>query len=157
MKNNLLTRFLVIIGVAIIACWITYSSWPPNLGIDLAGGTSLVYELDLSKLPKGMGEGNMQLAERVVDVLKKRVDPLGQKNIIWRVLEQGKRIQIQMPYAPKVVREAKTHEDEMFNKLQAAAWKQSEVTGAVAKKGEDREKALDKFAPQGSPQRAKLE
>src|SRR5215471_545742 len=97
MKSKLLPRFLIIIIVAIIATWISVSV-PPNLGIDLAGGTSLVYELDLDKVQTANNESRMQMAQRVVDVLKKRVDPLGQKNIIWRVLEQGKRIQIQMPF-----------------------------------------------------------
>ncbi|HEY4330219.1 MAG TPA: hypothetical protein VGN88_10825, partial [Phycisphaerae bacterium] len=105
MKSNLLSRFLVIIVVAAIAIYVALTV-PPNLGIDLAGGTSLVYELDLSKMPKTGGDSDIQLAERVVEVLKKRVDPLGQKNIIWRVLERGRRIQIQMPYAPKATRDA---------------------------------------------------
>ena len=63
----------------------------------LAGGTSLLYELDLSKTESQTNDQTSELANRVVAVLKKRVDPYGQKNLIWRVIA-GKRIQIQMRF-----------------------------------------------------------
>ncbi len=47
MKNSLSIRFLVIILAVLSAALIVWSI-PPKLGIDLAGGTSLLYELDLS-------------------------------------------------------------------------------------------------------------
>jgi SecD/SecF fusion protein len=60
-------------------------------GIDMAGGTSLLYEI---KPPEGgYTEG---LSTQVMDALKKRVDPDGVKNLVWR--PQGNtRLEIQMP------------------------------------------------------------
>ena len=149
MKSKLLPRFLIIIFVAIVATWIALTV-PVNKGIDLAGGTSLVYELDLDKVQASSNESRLQMAQRVVDVLKKRVDPLGQKNIIWRVLEQGKRIQIQMPFPPQSTRDAKTAEDEAFKALQGVAWKESELRDAAKEKEPARAEGLAKFAPKDS-------
>jgi SecD/SecF fusion protein len=62
-------------------------------GIDIAGGTSLVYEI---KPPPGGLKGEGNLAERVAALLKKRVDPDGTRNLIWR--PQGDtRLEIQLP------------------------------------------------------------
>ncbi len=151
MKFNLLPRFIIIIVVAIVATYVAVRV-PPKLGIDLAGGSSLVYELNLDKIPTSSNENRMQMAQRVVEVLKKRVDPLGQKNIIWRVLEQGKRIQIQMPFPPQTTRDAKTLEEKEFAALQTAAWKESGLREAVKETGAARDAALAKLAPKESPE-----
>src|SRR5688500_1009245 len=51
-------------------------------GIDIAGGTSLLYEI---KQPEGVEiSGGGTLAEQVATLLKKRVDPNGVRNLIWR-------------------------------------------------------------------------
>jgi SecD/SecF fusion protein len=60
-------------------------------GIDMVGGTSLLYEI---KAPGGSAETG--LAQQVMDALKKRVDPDGVRNLVWR--PQGNtRLEIQMP------------------------------------------------------------
>src|SRR5439155_21751172 len=65
-------------------------------GIDMVGGTSLLYEI---KQPEG-GVTSARLAEDVASALKKRVDPDGVRNLIWR--PQGNtRLEIQMPANPK--------------------------------------------------------
>ncbi len=68
-------------------------SWSHNLrpGIDMVGGTSLLYEIDA---PEGVQRSG--LAEQVATALKRRVDPQGVRNLIWR--PQGDtRLEIQMP------------------------------------------------------------
>ncbi|HZK82369.1 MAG TPA: hypothetical protein VFC46_14910, partial [Humisphaera sp.] len=64
-------------------------------GIDMVGGTSLVYEI---KKPEGaLLSGH--LASDVAEALKRRVDPAGVRNLIWR--PQGDtRLEIQMPLSP---------------------------------------------------------
>src|SRR3954469_3999626 len=72
-------------------------SLKPNLkpGIDMVGGTSLLYEI---KTPEGAYQSD--LAEQVMESLKKRVDPDGVRNLIWR--PQGStRLEIQMPLTAK--------------------------------------------------------
>src|SRR3954464_9172681 len=144
MKHSLLWRFLIILGVALLAGLKVWST-PPRLGIDLAGGTSLLYELDLSKLKDNPNENTAELAGRVIDVLRKRVDPLGQKNIIWRVVGH-KRIQIQMPYADKQTQDARKERDEAEADLRKATLKPSEILAAIGRKGADREAEIIKLA-----------
>ena len=65
-------------------------------GIDIAGGYSLTYEI--KKPENWTPTGNMKLADEVAKVLKKRVDPAGVRNLIWR--PQGDdRLEIQLPRA----------------------------------------------------------
>ena len=144
MKNSLTWRFLIILGSILFASWIVYSI-PPRLGIDLAGGTSLLYELDMSKA-KG---DTTDLAEKVVTVLKKRVDPYGQKNLIWRVIG-GKRIQIQMPMANAKTRAAQKELTDAQDALRATSLKQSEILGALSKTGADRTNEINKLAAPGT-------
>lgn len=60
-------------------------------GIDIKGGTSLLYEI---KAPPSGATPN--LSEKVAEALKRRVDPQGVRNLIWR--PQGPtRLEIQMP------------------------------------------------------------
>jgi SecD/SecF fusion protein len=69
-------------------------SFQDNLkpGIDMVGGTSLIYEI---KQPEGAFP-DPQLAENVATALKKRVDPQGVRNLIWRP-QGATRLEIQMP------------------------------------------------------------
>ncbi len=69
-------------------------SFQDNLkpGIDMVGGTSLIYEI---KQPEG-ALPDPQLAENVATALKKRVDPQGVRNLIWRP-QGSNRLEIQMP------------------------------------------------------------
>src|SRR4051812_48243089 len=63
-------------------------------GIDIAGGTSLLYEI--KPPPGGARNTGGNLAEQVAALLKKRVDPTGTRNLIWR--PQGDtRLEIQLP------------------------------------------------------------
>ena len=64
-------------------------------GLDLAGGTVFVYQVDIKP-----GDDAKTIVESVIEVLRKRVDPSGVRNLIWRPLA-GNRIEIQAPLAPK--------------------------------------------------------
>ncbi|HZL34984.1 MAG TPA: protein translocase subunit SecD [Tepidisphaeraceae bacterium] len=81
-------------------------------GIDMVGGTSLVYEIIK---PEGYrGDGN--LATKVAEILKKRVDPTGTQNLVWR--PQGdSRLEIQKPLsldAPKLAEQRKQLREQMI-------------------------------------------
>ncbi len=83
----------LIIGATLIglACM-----WPPSkklkLGIDLSGGTILVYEVERENLPANF---NM---DELITALKKRADPEGVKEIPIRKIG-GNRIEIILPQA----------------------------------------------------------
>jgi SecD/SecF fusion protein len=153
MKNSLLWRFVTIFVIIALAV-VCVRLWPLHLGIDLAGGTSLLYELDLEKM-QGSSSNPQDLANQVIGVLKKRVDPYGQKNLIWRVVG-GKRIQVQMPLPGKEAREAKAAQDQAEVAIQKTSLKQSEIQSALSKAGDARAKAINDLAPAGSPRHEML-
>ena len=73
-------------------------------GLDLAGGTSLLYQI---KPPAGgyRSSAGHTLAEDEADALKRRVDPNGIKNLIWRP-QGADRLEIQIPASPETDRAA---------------------------------------------------
>jgi SecD/SecF fusion protein len=85
-------------------------------GIDIAGGTSLLYQV---KEPDGGFHSNAgkTLAEEMMAALKRRIDPDGVKNYIWR--PQGEsRLEIQIPASSENAAAAKAHD--VYVKAQAA-------------------------------------
>jgi len=102
MKRNLLWKVLLIIGLVI---WCVFAIYPPakklKPGIDLAGGTSLLYQIDttgLSKMEK------RYIAPQMIRILQKRVDPTNKMNLVFRA-HGTDRIEIQMPLAKQETRE----------------------------------------------------
>ncbi|MGP0064417.1 MAG: protein translocase subunit SecD [Isosphaeraceae bacterium] len=91
--RDFLWRFALIGGFTVAGL---AAIWPPSqklkLGIDLSGGTILVYEVDTSNLPPGF---NM---DELVSALKKRADPEGVKEIPIRKIGNH-RIEIILPQA----------------------------------------------------------
>lgn len=106
MQQNHASRLTFIACVLVVALLLIFppaSLFNPDLtftqklnlkpGIDMVGGTSLTYEI---KPPQGQ-IAQSDLAERVMDALKKRVDPDGVRNLVWRP-QGGNRLEIQMPH-----------------------------------------------------------
>ncbi len=62
-----------------------------NPGLDLAGGTTLVYDV---KVPKGRDAKGV--IEDTISILSRRVDPTGTRNLVWRAVA-GNRLEVQMP------------------------------------------------------------
>ena len=90
-------KWLLLLVVIALAVW---SLYPPQKklkpGLDLAGGTTLVYEVAVDP---GVSDPKAVL-EQTIEVLRKRVDPAGVRNLVWRV-QGAKRIEIQMALPPK--------------------------------------------------------
>jgi len=86
-------KILVIVGFTLAGL---YAMWPPSqklkLGIDLSGGTILVYEVDRTNQTRSV---NM---DELIAALKKRADPEGVKEIPIRQIAGG-RIEIILPQA----------------------------------------------------------
>jgi SecD/SecF fusion protein len=116
-------------------------------GIDMVGGTSLLYQI---KEPEG-GFHSMSghtLAEEVMGALKKRVDPDGVKNLIWR--PQGDtRLEIQIPASPKNEEATKARDQYVLaqRQLDGLNISDAEVINAVENlKGADRTAKLHALA-----------
>jgi len=150
-----------ILGILLIALLAIF--WPPtsrhlNLkpGIDMVGGTSLTYEI---KPPPGGTYAGKDLAVSVMESLKKRVDPEGVRNLIWR--PQGSRqLEIQMPASNKTADSRKLRDAyaEAQQKLEDTNVRTSEVVRVVEKAAgadwdkdfinkmiDDHQKVLDKL------------
>jgi len=93
---------LIVMLVALSVSFIYPPSEKLKPGIDLGGGHSLLFEIDDS----GDIGDKSDLAARVMDILKQRVDPGGNRNLIWRPIGRN-RLEIQMPLPPKNQRETR--------------------------------------------------
>ena len=125
-------------------------------GIDMVGGTSLTYDI---KPPEGGIPPQYQgrLAEKVMESLKKRVDPNGVMNLVWRPSGDN-RLEIQMPTA-KGAETSKAKRDAFAtaqHQLEATNVRTADVIRAVETlTGDARKKRLDELA-MGSDARVKL-
>src|SRR2546423_159669 len=148
--------------IAIVLAVFLYAIFPigthshlPNLkpGIDMSGGYDLVYEI---KVPEG-SQVPADLAVQVMESLKKRVDPNGVRNLIWRP-QPPRRIEIQMPASgDEAVSDAlkKTYVNAQ-DKLKQTNVRATEVVHAIEElKGAERDKKLAELA-NGSATRTKL-
>jgi SecD/SecF fusion protein len=121
-------------------------------GIDINGGISLLYEIKAAP-----GDLSVDLAQRVADALKKRVDPEGVRNLVWRP-QGATRLEIQMPLGENS-EEAKLARDEfaaMRKKLEATSIRLGDIRAAVEiENAPERAKRFDELA-MGSPTRQAL-
>ena len=98
---------LVVLGVA----WRNYQSGSPGLtyrmGVDLSGGTTLVYEVKLDDKSITPDQVNQRLEEMATQ-LKRRIDPADLFNIIVRPISgEQPRIEIVMPFGGEKQDEAR--------------------------------------------------
>jgi SecD/SecF fusion protein len=135
-QRLIVTAIAILIGAVLL--------WPPDQklrpGLDIAGGTSLIFELDTSQ-----AKDDAQLAERVKTLLQKRVDPSGIYNLTWRV--QGRnRLEVQMPLPPKDAMARRQAYAAALDSLYTCEMRRGAVLAALRLTGADREAALKKLA-----------
>jgi SecD/SecF fusion protein len=113
-------------------------------GIEMVGGTSLVYQI---KVAPG-SRYDPQLATKVAEVLKKRVDPHGLMNLVWRP-EGSDRLEIQMSGTGKGGAEAREAQDNLLTaeqKIEQTNASLTEATDAVEQKNGRTRADFDKIA-----------
>ena len=116
-------------------------------GIDLAGGTRLIYDV---VLPDGQKRGDV--IEQTIEILADRVDPGGVRGLVWREVA-GQRIQVEMASAPSKVREAR----DKFDKAVKALSQDNLTPGGLdAALKSDQAASLDKLAGTNAQLRAQL-
>ncbi len=154
MDRNLIWKTIFIVVLVIWAVWGLY---PPQeklkQGLDLAGGTSLVYEIDTSDLEPAERKN---LAQNMIPILLKRIDPTHVANIVMR--PQGDtRIEIQLPVASQDTKtKRQAYEDalqllkedninllKVHQALKKSPEQQAEIFANFSKGDEKREKILD--------------
>ena len=140
-ERNVNQRLFIVGVVLIIGLVLIY---PPSEklrpGLDIAGGTSLIFEVDTTG-----AENVADLAERVKTLLQKRVDPSGVYNLVWRV--QGRnRIEVQMPLPPKDAKARREAYSKALDELFNQELKRGEIEQALRKTGAERQEALHALA-----------
>lgn len=160
MPTQFTGRVTLILVVVFGALWMIFPKGNlrhPDLkpGIDMVGGTSLLYEI---KPPAGgWNDPNNPLANVVMESLKKRVDPTGVRNLVWR--PQGNtRLEIQMPLTSTSGAAKAKREDfaKAQRELESTNIRFAEVQSAVEDAaGANRDAKLKQLA-MGSVQREKL-
>lgn len=106
--------------------------WPPKerlkLGIDLAGGTSLLYEIDTTGLNDFEVAG---LSTRVMEILKERVDPNQTMNLVWRPVGNT-RLEIQMPLPSPEAQNRRQVKEAAFKALRERNVRRFEIETALS-------------------------
>ena len=149
MSKNLTWKIVLIIVLVIIAAWTLY---PPNKtlkpGIDLAGGTSLIYEIDTHGLKEA---DKKDLSQKLITVLRRRIDPANIQNLIWR--PQGNtRFEIQMPLASVEARQKRQNYEKAETDLLDKNLSTAKIMRSLKKPAEERAELFKEFA-QGDPNR----
>ena len=149
MSKNLMPKIILIVVLVIVAAWTLY---PPSKtlkpGIDLAGGTSLIYEIDTHGLTEAEKK---ELAQRMITVLRRRIDPANIQNLIWR--PQGNtRFEIQMPLATAEARQKRQNYEKVESELLDKNVSAAKIVRTLKKPAQERTKLFEEFA-QGDPNR----
>ncbi|MBW8000954.1 MAG: protein translocase subunit SecD [Planctomycetes bacterium] len=135
MGKNLVFKNVMILGLVIVAAWTLYpASKTLKPGLDLAGGTSLVYEIDTYGMSN---EDKKDLSQNMITVLRRRIDPTNIQNLIWR--PQGNtRFEIQMPLASKDARTKRQKYETIKQELLSLNVNPAKILRSAAKTGEQR-------------------
>ncbi|MEX1223216.1 MAG: hypothetical protein WEA31_01595, partial [Pirellulales bacterium] len=70
-------KLFILFGTALAGVVITYFGWPPKLGIDLKGGTILIYEINQERL----GDKEVDM-DQLIGAIRERIDPSGVKQVV---------------------------------------------------------------------------
>jgi len=143
MEKNLTTKLIVIIALVIAAAVILY---PPQEklkpGIDLAGGTSLIYEINTHGLEGKKIDG---LSANMISILRRRIDPSNIQNLIWRP-HGNTRFEIQMPLADSQTRLKRQAYEKAMDKLLAKNINPATVMRSLKRPAGQRAADFEKFA-----------
>ncbi len=165
MPKQLTGRVLLILAVLLSCLYILFPyalspnkdghrSLKPNIrpGIDMVGGSSLLYEL---KFPEGTSPST-EVLEKTIAALRERVDPEGVKNLVWRASGNDK-IEIQLPATDESV-EAKPKRKALADAekaLDANNVRTLQVQAILKLPLAQRTQSLEQLA-EGSPRRMEL-
>ena len=141
-KNLIWKSVLIVVVIALMGI----NLYPPQEtlkpGIDLAGGTSLVYEINVTDLAPGERK---DLAQNMIPLLLKRIDPTHVANIVMR--PQGdSRIEIQLPVASMDTRNKRDAYEQALLKLEAENINLLKIRQTLNKPAEERMADFEKFA-----------
>jgi protein-export membrane protein SecD/preprotein translocase SecF subunit len=138
-EKNLWSKVGLIVLLVGLSIW---QIWPPREklkpGIDLGGGYSALFEID------DTGNNDPKLSERVMDILKQRIDPGSTRNLVWRPVGRN-RLEIQMPRASGDTT-ARTQYEQIRKELLATNITESQIRAALAQAPAQRDAQFARLA-----------
>ena len=152
MKRVLAWKFALIAVIMVLAILQVY---PPEKslkpGIDLAGGTSLIYEINT----QGIKESDQRdLAQNMITVLRRRVDPANIQNLVWRALGNT-RFEIQMPLASPEARQKRENYEAALDELLAQNINTARIMRSLTLDPQQRAADFEEYTG-GYPQRLEI-
>jgi preprotein translocase subunit SecD len=117
---------LVVMILAFCAGRLLPPSETLKLGLDLGGGTSLLYEVSV---PEGMNDE--QAIQQTIETLKRRVDPEGLRNLEWHH-ETGNRIEVRMPRPSTEVQARREALNRIIDRIERGNISRQEVLNAIS-------------------------
>ncbi|MGH7131078.1 MAG: protein translocase subunit SecD [Phycisphaerales bacterium] len=147
--RNLYRHIALIVAVVVI---VGYQIFPPDkqlkLAKDLAGGTSLIYQVETRP------SDPIDTVDKVIELLRKRVDPDGVLDITM-VKQGGNRIEISMPMPGKTVAAARKKFEDALAKLGEGAVTAEQLRRIMNRPAADRDAEFIRLAS-GDAQRLAL-
>jgi SecD/SecF fusion protein len=125
----------------LVGIWlITPPSQKLRGGLDIEGGVSMIFEIQEQE-----GENDPTLAERMKNLLQRRVDPRGVYGLEWRVLGRN-RIEVQMPLPPAENKQLRADFIDAREALLETNIKRSALEAALGAAGDLREDRITALA-----------
>jgi len=128
MNKNLFWKFvLIVVLIALSIQNILPFEAKLKKGLDLAGGTSLLYEIDTSGLESYQ---KRNIAQVMIRILRERIDPGNISNLVWRP-HGSNRIEIQMPLATEKQRKLRQEYQDKLASLESRNLNMRQVQQAL--------------------------
>jgi len=141
-KNLIWKSLLIVVVVGLVGINLHPPQEKLKGGLDLVGGTSMIYEIDTTGLKRGELRG---LAENMIPILLKRIDPTHVANITIRPLGNT-RIEIQMPMASSDTRNKRQDYENALMALQAENINLLKIRQDLTLPPDERTAAFDTFS-----------
>lgn len=136
---------VLVIALAALMLWYPGRYGPSQrlkLGLDLKGGTTLVYAVNI---PPEQAAHSQEVMENTIAALKKRLDPNGLMNLSFQP-QGANRIEIQMALAPEEVKRRRAALSEAREKLLASNINVRDLDAAVRSTGAAQQNLLQRLA-----------
>lgn len=150
--GKLYRNLCIVLAIIVFFAWQTF---PPEerlrLGKDLAGGVTLVYQVEI-----GPDEDAKKVVTDTIEVLKNRVDPDGLMEI--SMVSQGRdRIEISMPLPRDEVKQLKLQFEDELRRLGRTGLTRERIAELTALKGDERTKRIAELAEGNEKRKVALE
>ncbi len=136
---KLLFKLGVIAAIAVLF-GLLVTNLPLRKGIDLAGGTALVYDVTIPE-----GRDSDEVIEDTIAVLSQRVDPGGVRNLTWRQVA-GNRLEVVMAQASNQVGERRDAFEAALEALEAGNLSPGRVDQVLKAPASEQDRLMQELA-----------